>query len=209
MIKSGKFDNEYPTKVNSFKWDEFYNEFPDIFKNLALYLSRKYKHILIDSRTGITDISGITTMLMPNRLIAVFTPNRQSLTGVINLIDEALDYRKQSNDLRPLIVFPLPSRIEASEPDLRKKWRYGDPEQDILGYQVEFENLFKKAYDLADCSLEEYFNEVQIQHVPRYSYGEEIATLVEASQDRLSLSKSYENFAEKIVELRVPWIGST
>ena len=206
LIKSGRFDSEYSTKVNSFRWEEFYCQFPDIFKNLALYLSKTYMHILIDSRTGVTDISGITTMLMPNRLIAVFTPNRQSLTGVLNLITEALDYRKQSNDLRPLIVFPLPSRIEASEPDLRKKWRYGDPDQDILGYQVEFEKLFKEEYDLVDCGLEEYFNEVQIQHVPRYSYGEEIAVLVEASQDRLSLSQSYENFAKKIVELRVPWI---
>ena len=206
LIKSGRFDSEYSTKVNSFRWEEFYCQFPDIFKNLASYLSKTYMHILIDSRTGVTDISGITTMLMPNRLIAVFTPNRQSLTGVLNLITEALDYRKQSNDLRPLIVFPLPSRIEASEPDLRKKWRYGDPDQDILGYQVEFEKLFKEEYDLADCGLEEYFNEVQIQHVPRYSYGEEIAVLVEASQDRLSLSQSYENFAKKIVELRVPWI---
>jgi len=207
LIKSGKFDSEYSTKVNSFRWEEFYCNFPDIFKNLSLYLSKRFTHILIDSRTGVTDISGITTMLMPDRLVAVFTPNRQSLTGVINSITEALDYRKQSNDLRPLVVFPLPSRIEASEPDLRRKWRYGNSEKDIIGYQVEFEKLFKEEYDLADCSLEEYFNEVQIQHVPRYSYGEEIAVLDEASQDRLSLSQSYENFTEKLVELRVPWIG--
>jgi len=206
LIKAGKFDNNYPTKVNRFKWDIFYNKYPDIFKNLALCLSKKYKHILIDSRTGVTDISGITTMLMPNKLVAVFTPNRQSLTGVIDLIDNALDYRKQSNDLRPIIVFPLPSRIEASEPDLRKKWRHGDQDQDILGYQVEFEKVFRKGYDLANCSLEEYFNEVQIQHVPRYSYGEEIAALVEESQDRLSLSMSYKNFTEKIIGLEIPWI---
>ena len=76
-----------------------------------------------------------------------------------------------------------------------------------MGYQVEFENLFKRIYDLADCSLEDYFNDVQIQHVPRYSYGEDIATLVEASQDRLSLPKSYKIFTKKIVDLKAPWIN--
>jgi len=207
LIKAGRFDENYATKVNSFNWVEFYRKFPEVFKNLAMYLSKKYKHILIDSRTGITDISGITTMLMPDRLIAVFTPNRQSLRGVLRVTEDALDYRKQSDDLRPLTIFPLPSRIEASEPDLRYKWCHGDPEQEILGYQVEFENLFKDIYDLADCSLEDYFNEVQIQHVPRYSYGEEIAVLVEASQDRFSLTESYENFTRKIVDLKAPWIN--
>jgi tetratricopeptide (TPR) repeat protein/MinD-like ATPase involved in chromosome partitioning or flagellar assembly len=208
LIKAGKFDDMYSTRVNSFNWEKFYAEFPDVFKNLALFLSKKYKYILIDSRTGITDISGITTMLMPDKLVAVFTPNRQSLTGVLNLINEALDYRKQSNDLRPIVVFPLPSRIDASEPDLLKKWRHGDTEQDILGYQDEFEKLFMSIYDLPECSLNDYFNEVKIQHIPRYSYGEEIAVLVESSQDRLTLSESYENFAKKIITLGAPWIGS-
>lgn len=206
-MKAGRFDENYATNVNSFNWVEFYTKFPEVFKNLALYLSKKYRNILIDSRTGITDISGITTMLMPDRLIAVFTPNRQSLRGVLRVTGEALDYRKQSNDLRPLIIFPLPSRIEASEEDLRIKWRYGDSDQEILGYQVEFENLFKKIYDLADCSLEDYFNDVQIQHVPRYSYGEEIAALIEPSEDRLSLAKSFNIFTNKILDLRAPWIN--
>jgi hypothetical protein len=40
--------------------------------------------VLIDSRTGLTDIRGICTMLMPEKLVVVFTPNRQSLTGVID-----------------------------------------------------------------------------------------------------------------------------
>ena len=135
LIKAGKFDENYATNVNSFNWVEFYRDFPEIFKNLALYLSKKYKHVLIDSRTGITDISGITTMLMPDRLIAVFTPNRQSIIGVLNLISEALNYRKQSNDLRPLTVFPLPSRIEASERFTYQMalWRSGPRDIGISG----------------------------------------------------------------------------
>ena len=108
-------------------------------------------------------------MLMPNKLVVVFTPNRQSILGAIHLAKEAVSYRKRSGDMRPLMVFPLPSRIESSEPELRRIWRYGTSDQDIFGYQNYFEKLFENIYDIDGCSLESYFNDVQIQHVPYYS----------------------------------------
>jgi hypothetical protein len=51
-------------------------------------------------------------MLMPETLVVVFTPNLQSLDGVVDLVRDAAHYRGQSDDLRPLLVYPLPSRIE-------------------------------------------------------------------------------------------------
>jgi len=102
-------------------------------------------------------------------------------------------------------VFPLPSRIEVTEPTLRDDWRYGNSEKGIVGYQPQFEELFKAVYDLAECKLETYFNEVQIQHIPSYAYGEQIAVLVERAKDRLSLTRSYESFMERLVKLAGPW----
>lgn len=205
LMKAGKFNGEYSSRVSCFDWQNLYKKAPLIYKSFAEYLSHHYQYVLIDSRTGVTDISGITTTLLPDKLVVVFTPNRQSLAGVLNIVSEAINYRKESIDLRPLVVFPLPSRIEASEPDLRKKWRYGDINSNLSGYQHEFENLFKVAYALDECNLENYFDEVQIQHVPRYSYGEEIAVLNEPSKDRLSLTKSYESFAKMVLYSNAPW----
>ncbi|MDF0590402.1 KGGVGR-motif variant AAA ATPase [Candidatus Methanocrinis natronophilus] len=205
LLKAGLFDKNYSQRVSEFNWFKLYEMEPLLFNYFAEYLKRYYKFTLIDSRTGLSDISGITTMLMPDKLVVVFTPNRQSLRGVIDLTREALNYRKQSNDLRPIVVFPLPSRIEASEPDLRKKWRYGYSERDIQGYQPEFENIFEEIYEIDDCNLEDYFNDIQIQHVPYYSYGEEIAVLDEPTKDRFSLTKSYENFTKIITNLNAPW----
>lgn len=48
-----------------------------------------YRHVLIDSRTGFTDTSGICTMLMPEVLVVVFSPNRQGM-GVLELVREAM-----------------------------------------------------------------------------------------------------------------------
>lgn len=207
LIKAGNFDEKYSYKVNTFKWDELYNHAPWLFTSLALYLSKQYDYILVDSRTGISDTSGICTMLMPEKLVLVFTPNRQSLTGFSEIVPRAVNYRKQSDDLRPLVVFPLPSRIETTEPALRNDWRYGNPDKSIKGYQPLFEDLLKKVYDLPECNLKRYFDDVQLQHVPAYSYGETIAVNIEKdTKDRLSLSSSYARFSNRLVNLSAPWI---
>jgi len=205
LLKAGRFDEKYAYRVNTFDWVDFYNRSPSIFRLFAERLTKHYQYVLIDSRTGITDISGICTNLMPDKLVVVFTPNRQSLTGLMDLIRQATKYRTQSDDLRPLAVFPLPSRIETAEPTLREYWRHGNQEKNLDGYQMLFENLFKDIYSIPECDLESYFNEVQIQHVPRYAYGEEIAVLVERFVDRLSLTRSYESFTKSLVNLAGPW----
>ncbi len=196
MMKAGKFDENYPVRVNTFHWDKFYEKFPWLFRALAEELAKKFDYILIDSRTGITDTSGICTMIMPERLVVVFVPNQQSLTGISALLKRAIEYRKLSDDLRPLVVFPLPSRIEANQPELREKWRKGDEVEHIPGYQHFFEELFTDIYGLSLIDLEAYFNKVQIQHIPYYAYGEKIAVEMEKSEDSLSIARSYLNFVE-------------
>jgi MinD-like ATPase involved in chromosome partitioning or flagellar assembly len=203
LMKAGRFDEEYADKTSTFDWEGLYSRSPMLFFSLAQKLAEDYNYVLIDSRTGLTDTSGICTMLMPEKLILVFTPNRQSLTGVLELVRNATEYRRQSEDLRPLMVFPLPSRIEASEPKRREIWRLGD--EHIEGYEPLFENAFKEVYGLKDCPLGRYFDDVQVQHAPQYAYGEEIAVLNEKRSDKLSLTRTYQTFLEKMVFADSPW----
>lgn len=170
LIKAGRFDKGYAERVGTFKWLKLYSKSPFLIRTFADRLAADYQYVLIDSRTGLTDTSGICAMLLPEILVAVFTPNRQSLKGVVDLAREAGQYRSRSDDLRPLVIYPLPSRIEASEPSLRQLWRFGDKKADLKGFQLEFEELFRELYGLNDCSLSAYFDDVQVQHVPRYAY---------------------------------------
>ena len=43
-------------------------------------------------------------------------------------------------------------------------------------------------------SLNKYLDDLQIQHIPRYAYGEEVAVLVEKTSDKFSLRRSYQSF---------------
>ena len=205
MLKAGRFDEYYSDKVNTFNWERLYDKAPSLIRLFSEELTKRYKYVLIDSRTGFTDISGICTMLLPQKLVLVFTPNRQSYTGIKNLIIKATTYRRQSDDIRPLLVYPLPSRIEFSRDDLRAYWRDGNDEMGITGYQVMFQDIFKEVYGLEECNLKEYFEQVQIQQSPNYAYGEEIAVLSEKTKDSFSLSKSYEIFTHWLVDSIAPW----
>lgn len=196
FIKAGKMDADYATLVRSFNWVEFYEKFElaiEVFRDLLI---NKYAYALIDSRTGLNDTSGICTMLLPEKLVAVFTPNEQSLEGVIDLVKRALPYRQASRDFRPLAVFPLPSRIELAEKDLRSSWR--------KRYQSDFEEVFRLIYDAQECELTPYFNEVQLPHMSYYAYGESVAVWEERSE-ALSLSRAYEEFFRRLIELDVAW----
>lgn len=205
LMTAGRFDTEYPKRINAFPWEVLYNKAPWLFPLFADWLTAKYRYVLIDSRTGVTDTSGICTMLMPEKLVAVFTPNRQSILGVLRLLKRATNYRRSSPDLRPLMIYPLPSRIDQEDDVRRTLWRLGDSEQDIPAYQPHFEKLFERIYGLPQCNLQNYFGEVGIQHSTPYSYGEEVATLVESTEDRFSLSHSYEVFTQRLIETAAPW----
>jgi cellulose biosynthesis protein BcsQ len=206
LLQAGRNDDgKYSERVNTFNWEGLFKRSPLLFRMLAEELTRRYRYVLIDSRTGLTDISGICTMIMPQKLVVVFTPNQQSLSGIRNLMKRATDYRSKSDDLRPLIIFPLPSRIEATRDDLRSDWRLGNRSKGIPGYEPVFADMFQSIYGLSECDLKEYFDEVQVQQSPDYAYGEQIAVQVEQASDRFSLAKSYEVFTNYLINLPSPW----
>ena len=196
FIKAGRFDADYANRVNSFGWMKFFNKYREVISVFRELLTSKYSYVLVDSRTGVTDISGICTMLLPEKLVWVFTPNKQSLHGVTKLIRQAIEYRRASDDFRPLAVFPLPSRIDDAEHKLRANW--------LDRYKSEFESAFKKAYNIEQSDLSEYFREVKIPYKSYYAYGEKIAVLEEPDES-LSLHRAYRYFFDKLINLDFAW----
>jgi len=197
FVKAGRFDAAYSQLISTFNWVEFYRRYGTIFSLFRDLLLRRYQFCLIDSRTGLNDISGICTMLLPEKLVTVFTPNRQNITGVLELVARAAEYRLGSSDLRTLSIFPLPSRIENAEFELSQTWH--------TRYQHDFESTLKAIYKLDACDLAKYFDDVQLPHASFYAYGEEIALLKEERSGALSLSRAYEVFFSKLVEQDFAW----
>lgn len=200
-MRAGRFTAEYQSRVNNFPWQQMFAKQPWISGFLTRVFASRFRFTLIDSRTGITDTAGICTTLLPDKLVLVFTPNKQSLDGVVEVGQKVLEYRRDSkDDLRPIGIFPLPSRIDKSEGEEFTTWRKGES-----GYQKSFEELFRKAYSLDVCNLEMYFDEVQVPHSSWYAYGEKISVIDDTTNNRLSLKRSFITFENILCKFLTPW----
>jgi MinD-like ATPase involved in chromosome partitioning or flagellar assembly len=215
ILKAGRFDADYAKLVNTFDWEKFFYSTEGFFAGFADFMREAYEYVLLDSRTGVTDTSGICTALLPDKLVVPFTPNAQSLSGLQDVVRRAVTYRRNSEDWRPLSVFPLPSRVDISRPVLAEQWRNSPNgnkatdasafDRDPLGYEPVFVRLFEELYGPESSSLSKYFDEVVLQHVPDYAFGEPIAVELETTDSRIFLRRSYENFVDRLIELSRPW----
>ncbi|XXY93484.1 tetratricopeptide repeat protein [Sorangium sp. So ce296] len=188
FMAAARFDDAYPERVRRFDWQAFYDAYAEVFPALAAELARRYDYVLIDSRTGVTDIGSICTMMLPDKLVLVFSPNEQSLQGVLEAGWQSVQERKASADARSLPIFPLLSRVENSEESLKRHW--------VARARGAFERMFREAYGLEICDLETYFNLVRIPHQSYYAYGERIAAEEQAGIETGSLAQAFRQFAE-------------
>ena len=108
LMPAGRLDDTYQRRLTEVNWEGLYRGSPQLYENFVLQLQSLYSLVLIDSRTGMTDISNICTAILPNKLVVVFTPNEQSLTGVEDLVRQSIEYRRNSSDLRSLVIYPYP-----------------------------------------------------------------------------------------------------
>jgi len=116
IISAGRDDGNYVSRVQSTDWADLFASH-DLGNNLELLRNQwkqEFDFILVDSRTGITDIGGVCTIHLPDLLAVWFTTNETSVRGVKYVADQA---RKQQNELpfdrNPLFVLPVPSRDES------------------------------------------------------------------------------------------------
>ena len=209
LMRAGRFDDSYGERLAAMHWDDLFNMCPALFRCFADNLARHFRYVLVDSRTGRTDTAGICTTLLPRKLVVVFTPNRQSLEGVQALVARATAYRRSHEDeQRPLVVYPLPSRIEMGDSTQRAQWRRGDPQQHIVGYQPIFERLMRECYGIQQASLDSYFDEVQLQQTRTFAYGEQLAVRMDQGGDRFSLTRTFEAFLDWLGPGYFPWQSS-
>ena len=184
LLKAGRLDAAYRCAAANLNWYELLTSCPGAIDAFRRSIARMgYQYCIVDSRTGLSDASGICTALMPDKLVAMYTPNRQNLDGLKLMVRRAVEDRREANDLRPLAVFPVASRIENSEGDLKAVW--------TLTFLNAFENLFSELYG-EKFDLAKYFEDVQLPYVSQYAYGERVAVVEEERSDAFSLRRAYE-----------------
>ena len=104
------------------RWNEFLVRKPEIglelLRTLLNFLSEtgRFEHILLDARTGITDLGGFMTAVLPHATVLVGSYGSQNLSGLLRIykalqpaVEGRIPARKDTGDLRRLVVVsPVP-----------------------------------------------------------------------------------------------------
>ena len=177
FIPAGQQGPAYATRVNSFDWSEFYARLGGgpFLETLRASMRHDYDYVLIDSRTGVSDASGICTVDMPDALVVCFTLNTQSIEGAAAVTESILDQRPS------LPVFPVPSRVELAEKDKLERER------------DHFRRRFAGALSRMDAAAREaYWGQVEVLYQPYYAYEEVLATFADRPNQATSLLSAIE-----------------
>ena len=158
---------EYSNKVKLFDWQDFYQNWEGeiYFEWLREELEKQSDAILIDSRTGVTEMGGVCTYQMADTIIMFSSANDQSIDGTLSMLKSFSD--PEIPDLRhgrKLTTIVIPSRIEQTvEIAILNKLR------------AKFAQSFKAYLPYELTSESEFFLEHEIPYVPRYALEELVA----------------------------------
>jgi MinD-like ATPase involved in chromosome partitioning or flagellar assembly len=99
VMPAGRRDKNYRNALISIDWKRLYKDefgfllFEDLKKGWEEELRPDY--VLIDSRTGDTDVLGICTRQLPDSVVLMFAPNEQNLAGLKNVCRDIRDEATQ------------------------------------------------------------------------------------------------------------------
>lgn len=86
VMSAGKNGSGYSSRLAAINWQELYKEQDGflMFEDMKAQWKSSFEpdYVLIDSRTGHTDIGGICTRQLPNAAVILFFPNEQNLAGL-------------------------------------------------------------------------------------------------------------------------------
>jgi len=189
FVGAGRQDTGYGVAVTTFNWHAFYEQLGGgvFLEVLKKRLRDDYDFVLIDSRTGISDTSGICTVQMPDQLVVLFTLNRQSIKGASAIAANANELRRKSTREPGLRIWPVPTRVELAEKERLDAAR----EECRASFDWYIGHLTR-----ADKAR--YWSRMEVLHQAYYAYEEVLATFADKPGSTNSMLAKMEAIASSL-----------
>lgn len=172
---------DYSRKLASIDWQTLYDDekgylfFEDLKQQWQVFEQEGFDYVLIDSRTGHTDVGGVCTRHLPDLVVAMYLPTMQNISGMAPIIGEIRNEKSRASNPVELVF------CASNVPEL-------DDEQQILS------DLLRTASDRLDYEA----NALNIVH----HYGSlHVLSHAIFVQDRPNsrLAKEYNSLARSVI----------
>jgi WD40 repeat protein len=183
--RSGDRFAAYAQAVQGFDWSEFYASYEGeaYFEWLrGQLLDDGFADVvLIDSRTGVTEVGGICSRQLADVVVALCVPNIQNLRGTETMVKSfKREELLQARNGRTLHVMVVPTRIEEHDRDARNRF---------VGELGKLDHFAPESFKRSGGK----FWDLRVPYVPKYAYLETLAVTSGDSQDELA--EAYRNLA--------------
>ncbi len=189
LLTAGKPGRGYVARLQSLDWRALYEGgLGDGIERLREEWASAYDFVLLDSRTGITDIGGICTAQLPDVLVLMATANDQSLEGIVDVAERARAARARLPLDKPVLhCVPVPSRFDVHmESAISGKW--------LQRFAARLEPYYR-TWLHAGIAPSDLLAHVKIPYTPVWSFGERLPVLEEGTADPESLGFALETLA--------------
>jgi CO dehydrogenase nickel-insertion accessory protein CooC1 len=185
FLSAGRQNRDYSAAVCSLDWDNFYDRLGGgrFFRAMREDMKQKYDYVLIDSRTGLSDVADICTIELPDVLTVCFTLSDQSIEGAADVARQ-ISGRYRDRNIR---VLPVPMRIEDGE---KEKLDVG---RSLA--RMKFEG-FPAGMTAESSAL--YWASVEVPYKPFYAFEETLATFGDDPGSPASLLSSFERITDAV-----------
>jgi MinD-like ATPase involved in chromosome partitioning or flagellar assembly len=178
LMPSGLLNDDYGRRLGAIDWNELYLEYDGyvMFEDLReQWRLLGYDYVLLDSRTGVTDVGGICTRHLPDAVVLIFRPDDQSLEGTAVVADAIRNERPAPGRDRVRLHF-----VMAAIPDV-------DDEDGIL---EDLQSRFQRRLNIPSGELIEIRNYQSMDLLRQPIYTEK--------RPRTQLARSYQELTKRI-----------
>ena len=172
----------YGVELRRFDWTDFYFTWSGelFFEWLRREFAERYNVVLVDSRTGVTEMGGICAYQLADAIVMLCGPNAQNLDGTGTMIRHFLSADVQKiREGRPVDVLIVPARVDQQDDALR------------AAFEDRFNERFASYRPSALAAAGLTLWDLQIPYEPRYAFDEQVVTDPDRIEARRGLAGAY------------------
>ena len=194
FIGPGRQGDDYGKRVVGFDWKVFYEKLEggNFIEHLRDQFRKAYDFVLIDSRTGLSDIGGICAIQFPTILIIVFSSSPQSVRGLETILPDIESRHRRLRTDQPIPIIPLPCRIDRREEKEEYDRWFAHVSEGRIGNRLNRINI------AGQNRIENLLQRITIDYFAWYSFRDDLESELESIDDVGANAWKYKNLIDLI-----------